>query len=389
MTNKNKDIEFLRAVAILYTLIVHLNTLLLFPLTPFKWIETHFELSIGVDLFFAISGFVITQSLLDLSKNAVVPRHRLVLAFWTRRFFRLFPAAVMWLAVTALYLASTDTLQGNIAAFMATLLNVMNIYGAYCVSHTAAYYCDYYIHGHYWSLSLEEQFYLIYPLFFFLLPRRWLLPLVIAGISLQWFWWRPIWTFGWFIRTDAILWGVLLALLPSKITSPAVLRSTDYRVLLQVAGITLLIALPAVAREVVGFGEAMKVYGVALTALLSALLVWVAALDRDLLCVGNRFRRIALYLGSRSYSLYVSHLIVYNIVHHYLSKFAETHEVPLADNLILNVTVLAVGVLLTLGASELTYRFIEQRLRDKGRAYARHLLNGSERPSASPMEFAK
>lgn len=384
--NKNKDIEVLRAVAVVYTLIVHLNTLLLFPLVPLQWVQQHFELSIGVDLFFVISGFVITRSLLALEQGETAPVSRQLLAFWTRRFFRLLPAAVLWLGITALYLASQDALRGNIATFVAPLFNVMNLYNAYCVGHPEAHYCGYFIHGHYWSLSLEEQFYLIYPLFFFLLPRRWLLPLVVIAIALQWFWWRPIWTFGWFVRTDAILWGVLLGLLPRSIVSPAALRSLPgSRLLLQLGALTLLLALPWVARGVVGFGEAAKSYGVALTALLGALLVWVAAQDRDLLCVGNRCGRLLLYLGARSYSLYVSHLIVFNMVNHHARALAARLGVQLNDSLPANLMVLLVGLLLTLAAAELTYRLVEQGLRDQGRRYARQLLDGKPASPAAGL----
>lgn len=59
MLEKNNDIESLRAVAILFVLVIHLLTLLRTTLAPFTWILENYDLKAGVDLFFVISGYVI------------------------------------------------------------------------------------------------------------------------------------------------------------------------------------------------------------------------------------------------------------------------------------------------------------------------------------------
>lgn len=377
MSEKNNDIEFLRAVAIIFTLIVHLGTLLIFPVAPFVWLRDRFELSMGVDLFFAISGYVITRSLQELLRRENASRLSLIMAFWTRRFFRLFPAAAFWLLVIALYLAQLGVLKENAISLIVPIFNVFNIYNAYCIANQSSEWCGHlFVHGHYWSLSLEEQFYLVYPLFFFFLPRRWLLPLLIVAIAIQLNWWRSVWTYAWFLRTDAILWGAVLASLPRSLICPEVLRSARWsKSVLRVTGIVLIIALPLVARSVTGFGADAKSYGVGLTALICAMLVWVASYDLNLFAVGTRFRQVMMYIGSRSYSIYLAHFVIYNMVNHYARMFAEHFESQWLNDIYFNALVVTVGLVLTFIASEFTYRVVESGLRDKGRYFARKILS--------------
>src|SRR4051794_16579675 len=100
------DIECLRAIAVLGVLIFHLQGVL-FYWNPI-WlgdIFKHFASWSGVDLFFGISGFVIARSLLpQLAAGAGNPglQRRTLMAFWTRRGFRLLPSAWLWLALIML-----------------------------------------------------------------------------------------------------------------------------------------------------------------------------------------------------------------------------------------------------------------------------------------------
>jgi peptidoglycan/LPS O-acetylase OafA/YrhL len=166
----------------------------------------------GVQLFFGLSGFLITSKLLEEEA-----RHgRISLsAFYLRRSFRILPAAVFFLAVVGL-LAVAGVLDISPGRWLSTLLFAAN----YSTAEHSWYV------GHFWSLAVEEHFYFLWPAAFLLLgagSRRAglvvLLALAVAtwrvldfkfqltGASAARFWGRTD------IQADGILWGVWLALL--------------------------------------------------------------------------------------------------------------------------------------------------------------------------------
>ncbi|MCA8883466.1 MAG: acyltransferase, partial [Rhodobacteraceae bacterium] len=117
---------------------------------------------IGVDVFFVISGFLITAHLLKQIETGSFT----FAGFYLRRARRLLPAAVLVLAVTAV--ASLLLLP---AAWKADTLSGIGAAAVYAVNWwLAAQSVDYFADSgvispvnHYWSLSVEEQFYLVWP----------------------------------------------------------------------------------------------------------------------------------------------------------------------------------------------------------------------------------
>ncbi len=168
------------------------------------WTESFAAL--GVVLFFVLSGFLITDGLVRTHRQTGTIDLR---AFYIRRFLRLGPAFVFFLAALAMGIASgwvTDVPWYGLAS---SVLYLRNIFGR---GDTDA---------HLWSLSTEEQFYAFWPLLLLIIPRRrWalcagvLMTLVIGARTWAVFahvqpvkiYLRP-----WF-RMDAILAGCLLAL---------------------------------------------------------------------------------------------------------------------------------------------------------------------------------
>ena len=121
---------------------------------------------IGVDIFFVISGFLITSHLMrELTATGTV---RLA-QFWARRARRLLPASLLVLLFCAVvvmspYLTPTSALPNEVREILASTFYVENWY-------LALNSADYLDHSgdpttvqHYWSLSLEEQFYVMWPL---------------------------------------------------------------------------------------------------------------------------------------------------------------------------------------------------------------------------------
>ena len=162
-TNRHRvDIQALRGIAVLAVLLFHAKQVI-FPLGY-----------LGVDVFFVISGFVVTPLILrifpqseEFDRKETLKRLR---AFFIRRFFRLAPAlgTSLILAVLLVIILSPSWDNRDFPhQAMAALLLVGN-WGAFT-------FVGDYFHGssspivHTWSLSAEEQIYILIPFFFFLL----------------------------------------------------------------------------------------------------------------------------------------------------------------------------------------------------------------------------
>ena len=119
---------------------------------------------IGVDVFFVLSGFLVTQLLLrDIHRSGAVRFGR----FYSRRFRRLLPAAFVSLIVTALVftaIVSASEVSAAVGSFKAAFLYSANWY----FIHKSHNYFGADVSTnpvlHFWSLAVEEQFYLIWPL---------------------------------------------------------------------------------------------------------------------------------------------------------------------------------------------------------------------------------
>lgn len=134
-----------RAIAILFVLVEHGS---FFTVRPFGW--TSFG-GHGVEIFFVISGYLITGKLLEDGSLA---------RFYLRRVFRILPVLFAYVAAVAIvgFLLHRIPLERSEVA--ASLLFVRNYCNFPSMSQTGSGWFT----GHLWSLSIEEQFYLIWPL---------------------------------------------------------------------------------------------------------------------------------------------------------------------------------------------------------------------------------
>jgi peptidoglycan/LPS O-acetylase OafA/YrhL len=147
---------------------------------------------LGVDLFFVLSGFLITGILLDSKASK-----RYFSVFYIRRALRIFPVyygllAIAWLTVVFITPQDKAELTGvnSMAWSWLYASNIgMAVKGGWLDSPTWIGL------GHFWSLAVEEQFYLVWPLVVYLLPERvlkWLcLALVVMSPLTFWLlsWW--------------------------------------------------------------------------------------------------------------------------------------------------------------------------------------------------------
>jgi peptidoglycan/LPS O-acetylase OafA/YrhL len=156
------DVEGLRALAIGIVLLAHADV------APGGYV--------GVDVFFLISGFLITRLLVserERTGRIALPR------FYARRIKRLMPQALTAIVVVAF---AARLLLSPLDAFGA--LDDVTAAGLYAMNwHLAAASVDYFAAGaadgpldHFWSLAVEEQFYIVWPLLLLIVRPRWLGP---------------------------------------------------------------------------------------------------------------------------------------------------------------------------------------------------------------------
>ena len=137
--------------------------------------------AIGVGLFFTLSGFLITRILLKCRlkmEAAAVTFGRSIRQFYARRFLRIFPLYYAVLLIL-FFFNPTDIRQ---RAWW-DLLYLTNVRFSYWPRGGGE------IERHLWSLSVEEQFYLIWPVLMLLTPRR-ILPWLVAATTLAGVAWR-------------------------------------------------------------------------------------------------------------------------------------------------------------------------------------------------------
>ena len=357
------DIQGLRAVAVVAVIIYHLS--------PYRLQGGY----VGVDVFFVISGFLITSSLL---RNPV-HNFRDVLAFWGRRVRRLIPVATVALAITAVAAAiwmpyaAVASLGKDVIAAALYVVNwrLMTVQVTYFGTAPSAI-------QHYWSLSVEEQFYLLWPILLFLgawlgwkrtktpakqgdepsgVESQGVLAVIIAVCALS-FAWSVVSTYinpnrAYFDSTTRI-WelaiGGLLAALVAKNWFGAGSRQWLARASKWFRPLAIWLGVGLIAFSALWFNSATKFPGFpALVPTVGAALVIAADSGQT---IPGRLLSIwpARWLGDRSYSIYVWHWPLIVIVPYIIG-----HPLMWKEKLV----VLA----LTLLMSALSYQLLEQKLR--------------------------
>ena len=148
------DIDGLRAIAVLAVITNHINKGIL----PSGYL--------GVDIFFVISGFVITAS---LSKRDNRKFLKFISDFYSRRIRRLLPALIFFLIIGSLLICLVDLVPRN--SLLLGLSSLFGISNFFLISHSTDYFgeaAEFLAFTHTWSLSVEEQFYFVFPFLIFL-----------------------------------------------------------------------------------------------------------------------------------------------------------------------------------------------------------------------------
>jgi peptidoglycan/LPS O-acetylase OafA/YrhL len=331
-------LDGVRALAILAVMLYHLDTRPIFP-----------GGTIGVDVFFVLSGFLITTLLLqEWAVSGGISLRR----FYMRRALRLMPAVAVYLAVylfIAIGFRGFEFSGGRSADVV--LANVASI---------ATYSYNWFIGlereralglAHLWSLSVEEQFYLAWPFFLLLLLRLRLPALAVMAISLGLVVLsalEPLLLGAPFLRlyygTDfrlqgLVLGGLLAQLYVSGLLRPAVTQSPVFHTVLALS----LLTIAAVVLLVHDYADFLFSGGHSLVAACSAVLISAVIFPRRSLVCGLLANPVLVYVGQRSYALYLWHWSIGSWL----------RGLDAAPQVVLSVA-------LTFLAAELSYRLVER-----------------------------
>ena len=362
MVKKIEDIEILRAFGIIFVVLHHMNGSLTAKDLPL-WHDffRYFSGGVGVDLFFAVSGFVISRSIYRqftqtrdrkvLFRNAVI--------FWIRRGWRLLPSAWLWLLLILLmsiFFNESEvfgSVEANLRATLAGALNFANV--RFANTFGVAPYGASFV---YWSLSLEEQFYFGLPLVLMMFGKKAaliLIPIILWQLGAQ----RDLLMMV--TRTDGLLMGVLIGIWSQKESyytwEPAFL--SRHRLVGGAFVFLLFLALTTVtSREFSGIP-----YSNSIVSLLSALIVLLASYNKGYLQLSGIIKKGLIWIGSRSYGLYLIHIPSFYIARECWHRLQLGTPNELGFNMAIYF-IFTFSLLLCL--CELNYRWIELPLRNKG-----------------------
>ena len=345
-------LDGLRAIAVLGIIIYHLNK---------KWLTGGF---LGVDTFFVISGFLITSLLLKEYEETGVINLK---DFWLRRIKRLLPAVLALLIIVGL--ATLIFQPDNIVKVKHDIIaSIFYVSNWWYIAKDVNYFEQFSFMPlkHLWSLAIEEQFYLFFPailitllltlkkkrnvaiIFWIISLISLLLMVIISQLHIN----HSRVYFGTDTRLQTLLLGVLLAFIwpPFKLKAqpPKTLKAViDTAGIIGIAFLILLFFIVGDEDDWI-YNSGFYIIS-AMSLLIIASVVHPTTLVSKVL--GNP---LFIYIGKRSYSLYLWHFAVISFIHSYFID----GQIP--------VYVYVVDIILTVVLAELSYKYVETPFRKRG-----------------------
>lgn len=325
---------------------------------------------IGVDLFFVLSGYLITRGLVAPSTKALGTRLKM---FWMRRVLRIFPLYYAFIIV------------GTIAALAITGAAAWipgPSYWVYMQNYALSF--DHEVlrwTAHFWSLAIEEQFYFVWPIVALMVSRRRLIPTILvlvpaivvlrAGLVLKGAHVPSLGSFftdahgiakfvyrATFTRADGLLLGAFVAVTQREVTHPVSVAWRRLRFPVFVATAFALAGLYVLANGLNDYDRRIMAIGYATLALFFASAISLCA-DES---ISERMRRFLSWrplvaCGKVSYGMYIFHwpLVIFLVPR--LVKMQE--GMPVATQMALSSGVIVFGTAIIYVLSEGSFRFFE------------------------------
>ncbi len=279
----------------------------------------------GVDLFFVLSGYLITGILLDSRNHARYFRN-----FYIRRSLRILP---LYYSVVLLTFYILPQISGPLARTLSHTEGSIGWYIFY-LSNVAMSHGNHFGYGMLnvtWSLAVEEQFYLMWPLVVYALPQRRLMsfclvltivsPLLRVWLVSQSFSWVTVYTLA-FCRLDALAIGALVAIaMRSEFPIHRVENIARGVLVLSVLGLMLTVTMnqsthPASSpwMRTLGFSSFAGLFG--------AVLILILSPSRWRPVCSGLSSPLLMIFGKYSYGLYLIHVPVRNVLVHYVPELS-------------------------------------------------------------------
>lgn len=359
-------LDGLRGIAVLLVLLFHFSWS--FPdRGALHWVKEYMWSGwIGVDMFFVLSGYLITRGLVKDSPFTVGKRLKL---FWARRAFRIFPLyyiVVIAGTLVCLALAAREEIPG--ASYWLYFQNYTLAFDPKPLRWTA----------HFWSLAIEEQFYFVWPLVVLLSGKRRRLQvatllLVLSALTRTAFMilGHKVHVFGWddtqlakFVyratpmHMDGLLIGAILAMFDQDPSLKAGQLFRRIRVPLFFGSLAFMLLLMVWTKGFGTYDRRVLILGYPTLAVMFGCMVSLAAAGWFPASLQRAFSKGPLpACGKVSYGMYIFHwmLVIF------LAPWQEAQNETLGSGAAvgLGVAVIVLGMLAVYGIATLSYRFLE------------------------------
>ena len=366
----NKEIEYLRAPSIILVLISHYSFYFPFIFEKLPDFIRGASYGVGVDLFFCISGYIVSKAYIEyfdnnISKKIFFPS---AISFWLKRIYRLLPSAWLWVVVGLLF----SFLFNQSGVFETPIQNIKSgLSIAFFTANISHMYDALKPNNVYWSLSLEEQFYFLFP-FIILLIRKtkyrvfFLIIIILIQFTLTRNAFGNIYQqYAASFRTDGFAWGILIYIF-SKTTfykkiNPSNLPYSNTPLVIFYFILLLILILSPVYFQNQGLG---------IVAITSATFVWPASYNSKNIKSFNIEKQL-LWIGQHSYAIYLIHFIPMRVLFEIAFITKSKSNFDIAN---IKYILIIASLALTFYLASLNFKYIENPLRKKGKIIAEKYL---------------